>query len=321
MASHARLALAGAGCLGLVLVGCGDDPGTGSGGGDLAVVEAVGTVEGTTSTVQLPTGQVELQVAEPGPIDEGAVPGDAEVDGDATYVGVSWDFVPGAGVPGTLGGFLLAEDVPSEVSVRLGEETATLGATYSSPGGEAAPTSVFVEVGDATLGELDLLVEFDGVTQSVSADGSGALEAGAAEPLYDLPQESTPADCAPEVTPASVRAEPACSVASVQLPYLTGEGWAPDGQTWTVVDVSTRLDRVVVGGDEERVTALEGTDTLDGDPADAVLLEDGGFEGTLHTQTGYLSDEGDPLSLVVERSVTLAEGPGDVALRAEVPLR
>jgi hypothetical protein len=299
------------------LGGCGDE------GGDDAVLaaSAAAEVDGEASWVQLPGGRVDFRVRPPAPLEEEEVSDADRLDPDSSYVGVTWQYSPGEGIPPGLGGFFVESEVSAPVSVVVGGTRHDVGTAYSLPGDEATPDAVYVKVpDDVSLDDVELRVEFAGVSQSVTADGS-SRDAGRAAAMYELAEASSPARCRPALEPASVSGNPRCAVASVQLPYLTGEGWAPEGAVWTVVDVSTRLAEVRQAGDATSVVGLSGAATLDGDPPEAVLLEDGGFEGTLHTQAGYLTRPGDPLVLDLRHAVDLgAGGPADVVLRSTVRL-
>lgn len=279
--------------------------GCGSGDEDVLVARD-GAVEGQHAVVQLPDGRLTFTVSDAGrpPTDDLTEGGD--VDGE--YVGIDWDWEPWGGVPDDLTGFLIAEDVPAEITATVDGEGFGLGDR-----GDAAGAYVPASEG-TTAADVTLSVELDGVTQTVRGDGSD-LEAGAAAPLYELDAPARGDRCRVTIATAGVQGAPRCRLGTVRLPYLRDLGWAPEGQEWLVVDLDVRLAQVrraggtVAAGDQEESIAIAGS------PPD-VTLSSRQVAGSLRTQTAFAVPEGERQRIDVLR--TVATEDGDVRLRGRL---
>ncbi|MCW2792705.1 MAG: hypothetical protein JWO76_1803 [Nocardioides sp.] len=298
--------------------------------GTVLAARATAEIRGSKSFVQLPQGRLTFETSPIGELPRGSVlEGAASDTGDVRFVGVRWTYTPGAGVPTMLSGFLMADRVPSEVALIVDGTAHTLGQAYSVPGGTTNGTSFYVAVADSTKESgLAIEVTMAGAVQTVSVDGS-RRDAGQAAALYDLPHQSTDSRCAARLEPARLSGSATCSVSSVLLPWVSAEGWAPDGHTWAIVDVTTELDEIRSGGGSCRVVGQDDASTLDGASSDTVLAEDSRNTGTsLRTQLAFDAPENAPMSFDLERTVTCrrTDGPdplgaGTAAIAAETVLR
>lgn len=289
------------------LAGCGDET---SDATDQAVPAAAGaTIDGTESFVQLPHGRLTTTVSDAAEIESADLASADDDPGEA--VGVDWTWEPGAGVPTQQSGFVVADDVPAEVSVVVDGVTHDLGPAYSTGDGLAGGDAFFVpaEAG-TTADDVTVEVDFDGLVQRVGADGSDR-EAGVAAPLYDDVDDVAPqqVDCDLAVEPTDVTAAPTCDVAVLSLPYVTGLGWAETDGAWTVVDTTVRLEVVTVGDDDVPVAGQSETVLLDGAEPEEVLLDDGSG-ATLRTQTVFASAGGDAGDLELARTVQVEAPDG-----------
>lgn len=271
-----RALLAPAGLLvALALVGCGTDQGPGGAAGDPVEASSTADLSGTDGFIQLPNGRLNFSLTQPG---EFAADQFADPDQHRSalkYVGIAWDFVPGEGVPNDVSGFVLADDVPAEVSLRVDGSGVDLGPAYPVPGGEAPAGSLLVPVEDGVgLDEVEVALAFDGVEQSISVE-DGVRIAGPAAALYEDASGPTELACAVRVGPTPVRADATCVAAAVALPWSTDVGWAADETTWWVVDVATSVtDLRDPQGGRYGAAAMSDTSTVDGAPPEAVLLDE-----------------------------------------------
>lgn len=295
------------------LVSCGDEAAP-----DEVLAGQDRELRGDQAMIQLPHGQLRFTVtdAEPVSADE-LTDNDQKPSGE--YVGLDWEWKPGAGVPGNLSGYLIADQVPAELSVKVGGTTHKIGPTYTTKSGVSIAGPRFVPADDATTaGDVRLDVAFDGLTQTVQGDGSDR-SAGAAEPLYSLPESGTVADCVTKLSPAQVRGEPTCDAATVRLPYVTDLGWAADGTSWLAVDLSVLLTSYDAAGDEHTVTKQTEQLTVAGAAPAAVLNEGAAAPGRLVTLSVFEAPAGKPQTAEFTRVVLpAAPGAGQVTLTGTV---
>jgi len=116
--------------------------------------------------------------------------------------------------------------------------------------------------GGVVMGVTDparIEVEYDGLIQTVDLD-TGAVGAGQAEGLTDLSDATTTVlrPCPARDFPPAAVLDHGCRVEEVHLlPYIDGRGWAPDSQTWLVVDARIDGDATMLLGDDPG-TVLDG---------------------------------------------------------------
>ena len=164
--------------------------------------------------------------------------------------------------------------------MRVGDHDHRLG-TIEDVGSRA-----YVEVDDPDGATPKLVVEFDGVTQSVADDDSRVP--GDAAGLYDLPVDYEQRACPGTWTtePGTTRATPEpramkCTYVVGHYPYLSDHGWAHEqepGATWAVVATATTLEAAVVSGTPASRSRCEpgpragtGSAVLDGEAANDEL--------------------------------------------------
>ena len=293
------------------LTGCGDDEGQ-----DVIDAADGASIEGTASTIQLPNGRLSFEVSDAGAVDSADV-ADGEGEPDGEYVGAEWTWEPGAGIPPLLAGFLVSDQVPAEVRMRVDDTWHDLGPAYSTTESGALATARYIAAGeDVEAADVTIEVDFDGVAQTVRGDGSEA-DPGAAAPIYDL-EETQPFECEAAVTPADVSGEPTCEAAVLELPYVTELGWADKGGSWVVVDLTTTLPEVTWKGDRLPVLELADSMTMDGTEPVSVLVDEPGAGGVLRTQNVFRAEEGAPHQVEFERQVELSSGAPDVAITGEL---
>ena len=257
------------------LSGCGSNSGD-----DATVVPAAEslTVEGDEFEVMLPSGQFDFTVTEPRDelSESDAADGESrEAPDGRQYVGLEWDWRGMAGRAFSL----LNHDVPpqvAKVSVMTGDDELAvfeLDTQGGSPAGRA-----WVLVSDGT--DPALQVTYDGHTQTVDL-GSGDVDAGVAEGLYDIATYDV--DC-PDQGPGTERDglqyRIECAVGEViAVPYVADLGWADAGQTWLLVPVELKPGEVrFTSGSESasyRVAREDGSVAIgDGDPVELWQAED-----------------------------------------------
>lgn len=268
-----RTALAAAllACLGLAACREGD-PDSGSTTDEYVQVRT--DVDGDTSFVQLPGGRVELVVTSPRSAVESSEAADSErhttEDGDA-LVGVSWQYLPGEGVPTWLRAHVTNPEerirlsmLSDGVTYPLGDATRVAG----TPGDVRSAGNFYVPVSGS--GEnVRIEVGFDGVTQSVDAR-TGERETGRAASLYekspDLPRSR---DCSAGRWTTRGQAKVECGWHTARVPYVAGLGWAD--QSWTLAQVSTTVDTYALGDSSYQLGELTDATTLDGEaPASTI---------------------------------------------------
>lgn len=109
-------------------------------------------------------------------------------------------------------------------------------------GDERVEVPAAVRDGAGVIGVREALaieIEFDGLSQAIDI-GSGELESTQAAAFADLSasERVLRRACAAGDFPPTAVLDHGCQVESViRLPYLAGQGWAPGGQSWLVVDV------------------------------------------------------------------------------------
>lgn len=287
--------------LSTVLVACGNaDDGA-------AVLTARGeAIEGATATIQLPDGQLVLTVADAAEVSAEQVSGG---DPDGTYVGVDWEWEPGAGVPAGLSGFLITDDAPARVSATIDGEEHALG-DRGDAAGHWVPAARGTKAGEVTVS-----VELDGVTQTVRGDGTG-LDAGVAAPLYDLRAPTKATTCRAALTPATVRGTPQCDYGTVRLPYVHDLGWAEKGEDWLVVNLVIRLDEVRRGTETIEAGAQEETLRI-GDQEPDTTLDARQVATRLQTQSVFAVPTGEAQTIDFRRTVA-TEGAGDLQLNGQL---
>lgn len=262
-----------------------------------------GTFTGSPAEIQLPHGRVSFVVADASPVSADDIT-DPGVEPSGEYVGVEWGWEPGGGVPGDLGGFLIADEIPSEVSIEIDGVDIDLGGA-TSPQATYVPAPAGTAAGDVTLS-----VTLDGLTQTIRGDGSG-LTAGAAEPLYSLPESPQAAQCDLAFTPARVKGEPNCEAATVRLPFVTELGWAADGTSWLVVGLSVQLVSYRVGEEETSVQTQQEQLSLDGEKPVAVLHDEQVSRAVRSTQSVFSVPSDGLATVQVTRTVLPATDDGE----------
>ncbi|MCD4524563.1 hypothetical protein [Nocardioides sp. cx-173] len=299
---------------GLTLVSCGDEEAA----TEVVPAASGASIDGEQSEVQLPHGRLTFEVTDAEEVTEDDAP-DAGTSG--RFVGVDWTWEPGAGVPPLVSGFLLADDVEAAVRVQVDGTWHDLGPAYDTAEGGAAGTAFFVPAGDdVTAGDVRLAVDFDGVEQTVQGDGSG-LEAGAAAAMYELTGEPVEPECPVALQPQGVAGEATCTAAFVELPYVTGLGWAATGTTWIVADLSVTATGLSVAGQDQPIVEQTETATLDGvEPASVLLDEASG--AAQRTQSVYAGEPGAERRLSFTRNLSssqravVAKATGEVVVPA-----
>lgn len=213
--------------------------------------DAASQVAGNRVSVLLPTGRLELTIGST--VDQ--ISSAQSQDGESHrppegghFVPVRWRFDPFA-FSGTYRGAMSRLPKPATVVVRTGGRTLPLGAPYHVAGSQGAlsNTGPFVSYVPVTgTGDLRVAVTYDGLTQTVGADGS--RRAGAAAPLYHA-HHPRHLPCRRTGWRGVGRADLDCRVGpAVSLPYLPGHGWAKAGRTWLLVPFSANVAGVRIHG-------------------------------------------------------------------------
>lgn len=183
-------------------------------------------------TALLPVGELGLGWSEDPDLlgsvtdDEGSAL--AAADG-ATLVAVSWDLdATRIGVQGGPGFAVVEGGSDHELALVSGGERTVLESDDGALRGSAVAAV-------ADVADVALEVTFDGVTQTVGPVADDREVPAEARPLYDgVPQAEAVLDCVPAAADVFCRADAAW------LPWVSGQGWAPQGQLWPVVAVEAR---------------------------------------------------------------------------------
>lgn len=166
---------------------------------------------------------------------------------DVTMVGLTWSFEPHPSSDAR-DALLDGQDVQS-----LPRPTVVV-----IDGAEALPVPIVAQAGlsgGVVIGATEpvgIEVEYDGLTQTVDLD-TGAVGAGPAGGLTDLGEATTTVlrACPARDFPPTAVLDNGCRVEAVhRLPYIDGLGWAPDSQTWLVVDARIEGDATMLLGDD-----------------------------------------------------------------------
>lgn len=266
-------------CVAAVLVasaaGCTDDPDPRSG---VEVVDVAGSfvLSGTETEVILPIGRFALTITG----EKDVLSADEADDGEEhtapdgwSYVGVGWRLAGEIGVARQLALHGTEPEVAT-VAVRDGERSHDFFEVSSRAGDEYARNAwVLVRSG---LDGAAVEIEYDGATQEVDL-GSSELEPGAAAGLYEL--AALPVDC-----PDSRRRvedldyEIDCTISNAYaLPYVADKGWAAEGSTWLVFNLTLQPSTFIWTGSGGRETASVEKVTGQLDRSATVLLESEGM--------------------------------------------
>lgn len=303
-------------CLGLAACGD-DDPDSGTTTDDYIQVRA--DVDGDTTFVQLPGGRVKLVVTAPRDAVESGDAADAArhtaADGDA-LVGVSWQYVPGEGVPTWLRTHVTNPEERIRLSMVSGGETYPLGdatRASSTPDDVRSSGNFYVPVSGSGE-EVEIEVGYDGVTQSVDVR-TGERETGRAAALYEKsPDLPKPQDCSPGRWTAHGQADVECSWHTAQVPYLAELGWAD--QAWTLVQVDTTVTGYALGDNSYQLGELTDATTLDGEAPRSTIHVDGA-PGKLAEILVFDKPTGD-LKVVRSADGALLSGTGPETVRVEL---
>jgi hypothetical protein len=235
---------------GLVLTGCSsgaDDSGRGVSAGQVEKVSAEEISGGREAQVGLPTGVLTVKVS-PALDTVATDSGDLNPQNGVTLVGLAWTLQPHPNSEGrdVLLGDQVLESLPKpSFSLVDGEEEIALPAEVPSQWYQG----LVVGAKEPSV----LQVEYDGVTQSVELE-TGVVEGNQGEQLKDLASASTTLDrrCpAKAFEPKEAALTHECGVRAVHvLPYVAELGWAPDGQTWVMVDADIDGEATVRIGQE-----------------------------------------------------------------------
>ena len=226
----------------------------------------------TEATVALPTGSLSVGVGTPISSVPAADTDDrralqAPAGGSIVPVRMSFDSGEQPWTP-----LLALEPEVPEVTLAVGDREYDLPAPYRTPGGTAladAPDDAFYVAVDASPEEArsaEIRIDYDGLLQTVSADGRVEAGQAAGLPAPGIPR-AVPLDCPRSGWTVRGTSRPVpvgCEVGVLGLtPYWPGLGWAPTGRSWLVVEVETlRPDlSAVAAGD---ATAVADRSTVDG---------------------------------------------------------
>lgn len=205
-------------------------------------------IEGSRSTIELPTGSLRLVVSKPRDelTDREAEPRRAP-DGGGSFVGLSWDLRPRertASSAHTLRRLPLA----AAVTLISGGKRYPIGKPYDAAhkvGEKTRSSSWWVAVdGDGDRPTIE--VAYGGEAQVVDV-AKRHIEPGPAAPLYSPPPVApvaTQCGAAKQSGPPSPPEYDAftCDVDVLGLePYVDEVGWAKPGRTWAILSVSSRL--------------------------------------------------------------------------------
>lgn len=235
---------------GMLLTACtsgGDDSGRGLSAGQVEKVSPEEISGGREAQVGLPTGVLTVKVS-PGLGTVTTEAGELKPEEGVTPVGIAWTLQPHPSSEGreVLLGGQDPESLPKPSFALLdGEKEIELPADVPSQWYQG----LVVGAKDPSV----LQVEYDGVTQSVELE-TGVVEGDQGEQLKDLESASTTLDrrCPAEAfEPKEAALTHECGVRAVHaLPYVAGLGWAPDGQTWAVIDADIDGEATVRVGRE-----------------------------------------------------------------------
>lgn len=253
------------------LLGCGPKSGSDGEAAPIGtIVESFSpSVSGRHGYVELPIGRIDFSISEPTekpPIYDEVY--DRAAKG-ASFVGVGWAWDSKERIPGVF----TPEEPPPAVSVALvvGNRRFALEEAMKRDDDLApdAPVDYRGGVWVAVPGSPDdatLEVEYDGVVQEVDPDDfmTGG-DRGEASGLYSVRENVSryTISCGKETVPRGVvlGSTTWCVADILRTPYFQAVGWAPDGDSWTVVTVR----------------ATPGYPMLRGDPLD---LDDSGAVGS-----------------------------------------
>lgn len=273
---------------------------TGSGGdADDRVVPVAGTVDlsGSEVEVVLPSGQLTITVTEPRDVVPAADADDRsehEAPEGQAYVGLGW---AQSGVAPAFGPILHGSvPRPASVVVRAGGETVDVLEIDTQEGSGGGAWVLVPEGLSGAVAEIT----YDGLTQTVDL-ADATLDAGGAAGLYDIQLLPTACSDAGESGPVLTYSIDCTTSAATATPYVAGRGWAPEGSTWLVLDLTVQPStfRGTAGGhyDVDRQTGEVGTaEVLSGEE-----LPSAGYAVTLAV-TGTI---GEPTELAISRSYTL----------------
>jgi hypothetical protein len=268
------------------------------------LVKATAHVSGTLTTVQLPTGRLQVEVAKPASVVSAADAFDGRkhtAPAGKTYLGVTWQYQSSVGVP-TWEGPLVADGqgVAVTMALAVGGHDYRIGTTTS------APIDSYVLVPDH--GDPQVAVTFDGLTQRIDV-ATGSRQPSAADLLYgDQPGVLQARSCAQGDWGAHLGGL-TCSYTVGRMPYLPRLGWRPGG--WTVVGLGTQVASVRESGRDYPVTGIADASTLGGAAPVATLLPtDQAVPGAGRTLQGFLVFAGGSGPLTIVRTLTLGGDAG-----------
>lgn len=227
----------------VALSGC--DGGAGSPGGrsDDFVGGQADVIEGSTSEVVVPTGTVEIEVAEPRRSLTATETSDRQArtapDGQV-YLGVDWQFLPGVGLPDWWHVLMADPEQRITLTLRSGGETVALGDALpvaDTPPDTNTSGDFFVLVQESA-DDVQVEVSFDGLTQVVGAR-TGDRESGDASVLYGA-SDPRPRPCDAAPTRRTRALTTSCSLLTTRIPYLPGHGWSESG--WQAVMLTTTTE-------------------------------------------------------------------------------
>ncbi len=251
------VALVAAGLFGLS--GCGDDATGASAPGDI-VQGRTGDVVGDELTIQLPTGQVQVDIGAPQDRVTAQEAADAtqRPAGEGTdWVAVDWEFSPGAGLESLQRALMDDPQARAQVHLVVDSEQYDLGAVAS---GTAVPADVrttgIIYVAVPHGAQVSAVVDFAG---RELAEGSMLLDAAVSGECTDARARTT--------TARAATADARCVWTEQRVPYLPDRGWS-DTSGWSVLRVETRIDSFTLGATEyvteaflDATTSVPGADT------------------------------------------------------------
>lgn len=237
-----------AACALLALAGCtsDDDASVQVSAAQVEEVPATAVDVDSRAVIGVPTGVLTLGLTSG--IDSVSTPsGSLTPASDVDLVGVTWSFepFPGSDARDVLLNGQDPQSLPSPTVVLI-------------DGSDELAVPVVAQAGASggvVIGATDpvgLEVDYDGVTQTVDLD-TGAVGAGQAEGLSDLSDATSAVlrACPARDFPTSAVLDHGCRVEAVhRLPYIDGLGWAPDSQTWLVVDARIKGEATMLLGDD-----------------------------------------------------------------------
>ncbi|MET0929210.1 MAG: hypothetical protein ABWX74_06810 [Aeromicrobium sp.] len=205
-------------------------------------------IEGTTGTVKLPTGSLDLVVTEPRDelTDREAKPRRAPDGG--SFVGLSWDFSPPARTA-TSAYVSRRRPQAAEVTLISDGKRYPIGEPYDAGnqvGDDTRSSSWWVAVaGDGE--DLSVEVSFFGVRQLFDVATGKTLSGGAA-PLYAPPPAVPVAPSCATEKPSGPFPRPeydsfTCDIDVLGTePFVDEVGWAHVGNTWAILSISTAVN-------------------------------------------------------------------------------